>query len=287
VRVTLFAGHYGSGKTNIALNYARALRHNLSANNLTTKSSNGQLSVVLADLDIVNPDPYPVSASGYADKIPMDMSYVRGIARRYGTAIVPWLQAHVYDGTSGTGKGLVHPTADQIDKMLDEHLRFAPDGLMWLGYGKCRPKSRTFPDGNPASWDRAGERQISFKAWLMPDLKAKVALLRHYNKRAIQSRSMDGGHRGPADLALRIFAEEWLREGDGLYDIFEIPPRETPEDVIARGIVLRQYRHVVADFPYPGAWDVTTCCPDAVKALSKDIPRIRENIREKIRLFAD
>ena len=41
-RVTLFAGHYGSGKTNIALNVARALRR-------------GGQRVAIADLDIVNP----------------------------------------------------------------------------------------------------------------------------------------------------------------------------------------------------------------------------------------
>ncbi len=41
-RITLFAGHYGSGKTNIALNYARFL-----------KAGGGRVSV--ADLDIVNP----------------------------------------------------------------------------------------------------------------------------------------------------------------------------------------------------------------------------------------
>ena len=41
-RVTLFAGHYGSGKTNIALNYARALKR-------------AGADVTLADLDIVNP----------------------------------------------------------------------------------------------------------------------------------------------------------------------------------------------------------------------------------------
>lgn len=41
-RLTLFAGHYGSGKTNIAVNWAMMLR--------------GQgLKVALADLDIVNP----------------------------------------------------------------------------------------------------------------------------------------------------------------------------------------------------------------------------------------
>ena len=41
-RVTLFAGHYGSGKTNIAVNYALALKRR------------GR-DVVIADLDIVNP----------------------------------------------------------------------------------------------------------------------------------------------------------------------------------------------------------------------------------------
>ncbi len=41
-RVTLFAGHYGSGKTNIAVNYAQYLKKQ-------------NLPVVIADLDIVNP----------------------------------------------------------------------------------------------------------------------------------------------------------------------------------------------------------------------------------------
>lgn len=41
-RLTIFAGHYGSGKTNIALNYAMALRRE-------------GLAVTIADLDIVNP----------------------------------------------------------------------------------------------------------------------------------------------------------------------------------------------------------------------------------------
>lgn len=41
-RVSLFAGHYGSGKTNIAVNYAKHLKKQ-------------NLPVVIADLDIVNP----------------------------------------------------------------------------------------------------------------------------------------------------------------------------------------------------------------------------------------
>ena len=41
-RITIFAGHYGSGKTNIALNWARHLKRQGAA-------------VSVADLDIVNP----------------------------------------------------------------------------------------------------------------------------------------------------------------------------------------------------------------------------------------
>lgn len=41
-RITLFAGHYGSGKTNVAINYAKWLRRSCS-------------EVAMADLDIVNP----------------------------------------------------------------------------------------------------------------------------------------------------------------------------------------------------------------------------------------
>ena len=41
-RITLFCGHYGSGKTNIALNYALAVRPDVDA-------------LTVADLDIVNP----------------------------------------------------------------------------------------------------------------------------------------------------------------------------------------------------------------------------------------
>ncbi|MBQ8000186.1 MAG: hypothetical protein IJ298_03080 [Ruminococcus sp.] len=42
-RITVFAGHYGSGKTNIAVNYAASIRQATGRN------------VALADLDIVNP----------------------------------------------------------------------------------------------------------------------------------------------------------------------------------------------------------------------------------------
>ena len=41
-RITLFAGHYGSGKTNIAVNYAKKIKEN-------------GFDTVISDLDIVNP----------------------------------------------------------------------------------------------------------------------------------------------------------------------------------------------------------------------------------------
>ena len=47
-RLILFAGHYGSGKTNIALNYARALKSSLG----------GEAQVTVADLDIVKIDTF-------------------------------------------------------------------------------------------------------------------------------------------------------------------------------------------------------------------------------------
>ena len=45
-RITLFAGHYGSGKTNIALNFAMRLK---------AQPENRDREVCVADLDIVNP----------------------------------------------------------------------------------------------------------------------------------------------------------------------------------------------------------------------------------------
>ena len=41
-RITLFCGHYGSGKTNVAVNFAMSLKENSD-------------KVMVADLDIVNP----------------------------------------------------------------------------------------------------------------------------------------------------------------------------------------------------------------------------------------
>ena len=52
-RLTLFAGHYGSGKTNIALNYALWLKEH--AKPLSEAAPGESPGVTVADLDIVNP----------------------------------------------------------------------------------------------------------------------------------------------------------------------------------------------------------------------------------------
>ena len=64
-RITLFVGHYGSGKTNIAVNYALML-------------AKERPPVALADLDIVNP--YFRSKDSLAD---LEAAGVRLIASPY------------------------------------------------------------------------------------------------------------------------------------------------------------------------------------------------------------
>ncbi|MBO4887666.1 MAG: hypothetical protein J5589_05075, partial [Firmicutes bacterium] len=54
-RLTLFAGHYGSGKTNIALNYALWLKKYAPALTTTDAGQADSPRVTVADLDIVNP----------------------------------------------------------------------------------------------------------------------------------------------------------------------------------------------------------------------------------------
>ena len=54
-RLTLFAGHYGSGKTNIALNYALWLKKHAPSLALADSGPAVSPRVTVADLDIVNP----------------------------------------------------------------------------------------------------------------------------------------------------------------------------------------------------------------------------------------
>ena len=78
-RLTVFAGHYGSGKTNIAVNYALAL------------AKDGKVNI--ADLDIVNPYFRTKDAAEALDK-----NGVRLISSRYANSNVdtPALPADIY-----------------------------------------------------------------------------------------------------------------------------------------------------------------------------------------------
>lgn len=79
-RVTVFAGHYGSGKTNIAVNYA-------------LKISETEKSVSIADLDIVNPY---FRTKDSAKKL--EKSGIRLISSEYANTNVdtPALPAEIY-----------------------------------------------------------------------------------------------------------------------------------------------------------------------------------------------
>jgi hypothetical protein len=91
-RITVFAGHYGGGKTNIAVNYALYLKNKV-----------GIKDVVLADLDIVNP--YFRSADAVSV---LEQEGVRVIASGYAGSnleafSVPEQAAAVFDDKSVYG----------------------------------------------------------------------------------------------------------------------------------------------------------------------------------------
>lgn len=90
-RITLFAGHYGSGKTNIAVNFARHL------------ASQGK-AVTLADMDIVNP--YYRSKDSAAE---LEAAGVKVIASAYANTNVdvPALPQEMYSVTEDTTRHAV------------------------------------------------------------------------------------------------------------------------------------------------------------------------------------
>lgn len=142
------------------------------------------LDMLVRELDVAHLDPYPVKAGGYQDAlIPIDMSYVAGLARRHGKLLVPWLQAHTYWPERG---GLTHPSASQISRMLAQHASHRPDAIMWLGYGR----GYTFPDGEPEAWRAAGREHASFFAPDRPPVRPRFLAVRPYTVRSL--RDVDG-----------------------------------------------------------------------------------------------
>lgn len=131
-RVTLFCGHYGSGKTNIALNWAYALRHS-------------HPRVAIADLDIVNP--YFRAKDSLDDLAARD---IRLICSPYagGNLDIPALPQDMYAITDDLGLvSVVDVGGDDRGALVLG--RLAPGLLaegnydMWLVINRYRPLTRT------------------------------------------------------------------------------------------------------------------------------------------------
>ncbi|HWR99979.1 MAG TPA: hypothetical protein VN249_05150 [Prolixibacteraceae bacterium] len=193
------------------------------------------------NLDIVHLDPYPVAGGEYTEAIPRDMSYCSGLARRYSKPLVPWMQAHVY------GK-LQNVTPDQVDRMAQEQWEQGVDGIIWLGYGD------TYPDVRPDSWERAAVFHKRLSAALPPKPKAKLAVLRSYNKMATASIWENGQIRNPSDWLLQQFLEVWSVQRKQPYDVFEVPPVLTAAERANLEIELKNYTNIVSTLPWNNAW---------------------------------
>ena len=134
-RLTLFAGHYGSGKTNIAVNYAVFLKRL-------------GYPVSVADLDIVNPYYRAKDSQDLLKELGIDM-----IASRFANSNVdlPALPGDIYDLVRDTNRyGVLDIGGD--DRGALALGRFAPDILaeesheMLLVVNRCRPLTRTAED---------------------------------------------------------------------------------------------------------------------------------------------
>ncbi len=134
-RVTLFAGHYGSGKTNIAVNAALALRET-------------RAQVAIADLDIVNPYFRTKDAEGL-----LQDAGVRLIVSPYANSNVdvPALPAETYaildnpDLTAVVDVGGDDRGALALGRYAESIVR-ENDYAMLLVINKYRPLTRTGAD---------------------------------------------------------------------------------------------------------------------------------------------
>lgn len=202
------------------------------------------------ELDFLHLDPYPVAKGYDARTIPFDMGYFAGLARRLDKPLVPWLQAHAYAPC-----GLAHVTPEQVARMWEQHRAFAPDGIMWLGYGAAGGGiTCTFPAGNPASWEKAAEIHHEIRS-APPARKpvAKLAVLRPYRARALVNLLDGGAVRNPADVLLGEYVKAWSVDHGRAYDVFEIPPFETAAERAAREAELEKYEFLVSTLPHPRA----------------------------------
>ena len=205
------------------------------------------------ELDFIHLDPYPLGETYNEETIPFDMGYMSGFARRFGKPIIPWMQAHSY---APCGLGNVTPA--DMKRMWAQHLPFAPDGMMWLGFDLKPGKTgteMTFPHGSPESWayakelfasmhnaqctmhdEEAGMQNAECRMQngatnsslftLNSSLAAQAAIVRPYSTRAICC-AQGAGHeawRNPADRILEAYVKAWSLDNGLLYDVFELPP---------------------------------------------------------------
>ena len=139
-RITLFAGHYGSGKTNIALGYARMLRR-------------AGDDVAVADLDIVNP--YFRTKDAAAD---LEREGIRLVVSDYANSNVdfPAMPKEVYALVSptaaggGTGRVVIDVGGDDrgalaLGRYVDD-IRASGDYEMLAVVNASRPLTRTPQD---------------------------------------------------------------------------------------------------------------------------------------------
>ena len=207
------------------------------------------------ELDFIHLDPYPLGETYNEETIPFDMGYMSGLARRLGKPIIPWMQAHSY---APCGLGNVTPA--DMKRMWKQHLPFAPDGMMWLGFDLKPGKTgteMTFPHGSPESWAYAKQlfAEVHKAQSAMQNAECKVqndaatggdsslvarhssltmasgptaplAIVRPYTIRAICC-AQGAGHeawRNPADRILEAYVKAWSLDNGLLYDVFELPP---------------------------------------------------------------
>jgi hypothetical protein len=199
--------------------------------------------LLAGQLDIVHLDPYPVVGGEYTEAIPRDMSYCSGLARRYKKPLVPWMQAHVY-------AKLQHVTPEQVDRMAGEQWAQGVDGIIWLGYGD------TYPNVRPDSWERAAAFHKKLSANLPPKPKAKLAVLRSYNKMASLSLWENVQFRNPADWLLQQFLEVWAVQRKQPYDVFEVPPVLTGTERSNLESQLKNYTHIISTLPWNNSWEI-------------------------------
>jgi len=193
------------------------------------------LDLLSQEMDIVHLDPYPVNANGYSEEvIPMDMAYCEGLARRHSKKLVPWLQAHQYWPDRG---GLAHPEPDYIRRMIDQHLEYSSEAVMWLGYGK--PPFSTFPLENQESWEEAKNQHQRFVKNRRIQIEPDFAVLRPYNVRALR------GVDQPLDVD-KFLTNSFIKEAVIRYKM-HYDPFEPLNLQQVRASELNQYKFVISE----------------------------------------